>query len=397
MKSKLKTDALDLTSLCNGLVFFAPVSLLVRTTAGVSLSQFFLLQAIASTVVLIAEVPMGKLTDRIGYQPTLVLYQVFLLLARVCLLAAYLRCSFGLFVLQAVVEGTAAALASGTQSAYVYSVFPPERYAEKSAHIANFGTLGFFVSTLAYAVVYAAVGIQGLLLGTIAANGAAVLLALRIPRETKEPVRQTPEKRRSGGLTELFRHRKIWALLLVLAALNLGRILINFFYAEKLLQCGIHESWLTGIILGYSALEMLSERILARSRREKYGQLLVLFFLLSGAALGILGLSGAPVWVILFMLVLPLLLDIPSYLLGEIQNKIVDAAGRADSRAELLSVFNMGVNVTEILYLFGSSLLVNAGSAVCFVSLGVLMALAGVGAALLDKKKALFAPAEQQI
>ena len=31
---------------------------------------------------------------------------------------------------------------------------------------------------------------------------------------------------------------------------------------------------------------------------------------------------------------------------------IVDAAGREDNRAELLSVFNMGVNVTEIFYLF---------------------------------------------
>mgnify|MGYP000559136920 FL=1 len=31
MNAKLKTDALDLTSLLNGLVFFSPVSLLVRT------------------------------------------------------------------------------------------------------------------------------------------------------------------------------------------------------------------------------------------------------------------------------------------------------------------------------------------------------------------------------
>lgn len=42
MNAKLKTDALDLTSLLNGLVFFSPVSLLVRTTAGISLSQFFI-------------------------------------------------------------------------------------------------------------------------------------------------------------------------------------------------------------------------------------------------------------------------------------------------------------------------------------------------------------------
>lgn len=36
-----KWDALSAKALFNGLVFFAPVALLVRTTAGVSYSQFF--------------------------------------------------------------------------------------------------------------------------------------------------------------------------------------------------------------------------------------------------------------------------------------------------------------------------------------------------------------------
>ena len=34
-------DGLDLVSFFDGLVFFAPVALLVRTTAGVSAGQFF--------------------------------------------------------------------------------------------------------------------------------------------------------------------------------------------------------------------------------------------------------------------------------------------------------------------------------------------------------------------
>ena len=135
---------------------------------------------------------------------------------------------------------------------------------------------------------------------------------------------------------------------MILAALNIGRILINFFYAEKLQLCGINETWLAAIIMGYSAIQLLSERILARTKPEHYNQMMALFFILSGIALGVLGLVNVPVWTILFMLILPLFLDIPSYLLGEVQNSIVDAAGREDNRAELLSVFNMGVNVTEI-------------------------------------------------
>ena len=155
MNAKLKTDALDLTSLLNGLVFFSPVSLLVRTTAGISLSQFFILQAIMATMVLLTEIPLGKLTDRIGYKSTLVLYQIALLISRTCLLLAHVSCNYSLFILQAILEGTAASFSSGTQSGYIYIMFSKEHYAEKSAHVANYGTVGFFASTLAYAVLHA--------------------------------------------------------------------------------------------------------------------------------------------------------------------------------------------------------------------------------------------------
>ena len=166
MNAKLKTDALDLTSLLNGLVFFSPVSLLVRTTAGISLSQFFILQAIMATMVLLTEIPLGKLTDRIGYKSTLVLYQIALLISRTCLLLAHVSCNYSLFILQAILEGTAASFSSGTQSGYIYIMFSKEHYAEKSAHVANYGTVGFFASTLAYAVLYTLIGIKGLLLAT---------------------------------------------------------------------------------------------------------------------------------------------------------------------------------------------------------------------------------------
>ena len=378
MNAKLKTDALDLTSLLNGLVFFSPVSLLVRTTAGISLSQFFILQAIMATMVLLTEIPLGKLTDRIGYKSTLVLYQIALLISRTCLLLAHVSCNYSLFILQAILEGTAASFSSGTQSGYIYIMFSKEHYAEKSAHVANYGTVGFFASTLAYAVLYTLIGIKGLLLATIAANLVAVFTSLNIP------------------YPQLFQQKKIWMLLMILAALNIGRILINFFYAEKLQLCGINETWLAAIIMGYSAIQLLSERILARTKPEHYNQMMALFFILSGIALGVLGLVNVPVWTILFMLILPLFLDIPSYLLGEVQNSIVDAAGREDNRAELLSVFNMGVNVTEIFYLFGSSLLVSAGSTACFVILGAFMTVVGIGICLSVKSAWLLSLQEKK-
>ena len=54
--------------LMNGLVFFSPVALLIRTEAGLSLSQFFILQAIFSITIFVFEIPTGKITDIIGYK-----------------------------------------------------------------------------------------------------------------------------------------------------------------------------------------------------------------------------------------------------------------------------------------------------------------------------------------
>lgn len=377
MKQKWNMDALDLTALLSGLVFFAPVSLLVRTAAGVTLRQFFVLQAVVSLTTLLAELPCGHLTDCIGYQKTLALSQLVLLLARVSLLAAHESGSLALFALEAVLEGIAFSFSSGTQSAYIYTVFPKDRYAEKTAHTANFGTIGFLASTLAYAGLYAALGFRGLLLATAAANALALLAALRIPPELRIREKTAPVRPLGQSLRALLRGRGIAALLVVLGLLSLARLLVNFFYAEKLLQCGVPETWMTAVILGYSAVELLAEPVLRHTPRARQGGLMALFFVLSGAALCLLGGVKRTVPVLLTMLVLPFLLDVPDYLLGARQNALIDAADAGENRAELLSVFSMGLNAAEVFFLLGSSVIADAGAALCFTALGALLAAAG--------------------
>lgn len=315
---KLHMDPLDLTALCNGLVFFAPVALLVRSTAGVSTEQFFVLQALLSAVVLAAEVPSGWLTDRIGCQRTLVLYQLTNLGAKGLLLAAWHLHSLPLFVLEAVVEGLGSSLASGTRSAYLYRTLQPEPPC---------------------------------------------------------PAAQLDRRPRGLGLGELLRTGPVAALMMLLAALSMGRILVNFFYVEKLTACGLPESWMGPLILGYAGLELLCPRILGRIRQ---GRGLVGALILSGMVLGLLGLS-LPCWgTVALMLVLPLLLDLASCLLDQAENDQIDRLGRQEQRAELLSLFNMGVNLLEMEFLLGSSAVSALGSGVCFGVVGIGLAAAGL-------------------
>ncbi len=369
---KLHMDPLDLTALCNGLVFFAPVALLVRSTAGVSTEQFFVLQALLSAVVLATEVPSGWLTDRIGCQRTLVLYQLTNLGAKGLLLAAWHLHSLPLFVLEAVVEGLGASLASGTRSAYLYRTLPPEQYLIRLAQVDNWGTVGFLVSTVAYGALYRWGGL-GLLLGAttvVSALGAAA--AFRLQPEPPCPAAQLDRRPRGLGLGELLRTGPVAALMMLLAALSMGRLLVNFFYVEKLTACGLPESWMGPLILGYAGLELLCPRILGCGLPESWmgplilgyaglellcprilgrirqGRGLVGALILSGMVLGLLGLS-LPRWgTVALMLVLPLLLDLASCLLDQAENDQIDRLGRQEQRAELLSLFNMGVNLLEM-------------------------------------------------
>ncbi len=383
-----KTDHLDLLAFMNGLVFFAPVSLLVRTMAGISLSQFFMLQAILSFAILIFEVPAGKLTDKIGYRNTIILSQLMLLAARLLLMIAFMQKSFILFAAEAVVEGLAYSLISGTQDAYIYTMYSGEAYVRKSARIGNCGTVGFIISTISYAAIYHVTGIEGLLVSTAASCLLGLLASFGIKKEASVSEKESPaEGPGNHSLKMLFSGRTVLFVIL-LSAISIAGILISFFYVDKLQACGIDEEWLTAIILGYSAIELLAEKILNHIERKSYRWMFAMFFAICGLGMIAFGFADTAAVVIALMLIIPLLLDIPSYILGAIQNEMIDSMGQEEKRAEFLSVFNMGVNVLEIVFLFASSAVAGAGAAMCFVLAGLLFIVLGVisTGALKDKK-----------
>ena len=365
-------------SFFDGLVFFAPVSLLVRTSAGVTVSQFFLLQAAVSCTVLAAELPAGRLTDRIGYRSTIVLCEGGFLLARALLLAAFLRCSLPLFVLEAAVEGLAVSFESGTRSAYLYLTTPPEVYLTRTARVENWGTAGFIASTVCYAGLYAVWGLTGLLAATVCTSALAFLSALTLPQEPAHAASPAAELRPAAGLLRALRGKKALVLIATLAAVSMGQLLVNFFYADKLLACGLREEWMTPLILGYSALGLLCEPVLARIPAGRQAAALAGFFLSAGAAMTGLGAVRAAGPAVGLMLALPLLLRVPACLLERFENDLVDELGEGGRRAELLSAFNMSGSAFEVAFLVGSAALAAAGPAVCFGAAGLALILLGV-------------------
>ena len=369
---KLKFDSYDGVCFLNGLVFFAPVALLVRTQAGVSEHIFFLLQALLSGVIFLGEIPTGFITDKIGYRKSLILAQVLLFGARSLLLAAFVSRSLALFVVEAVVEGIAACFTSGTGSAYLYALYGENGYLAKTAHAGNFGTAGFIISTVAYAGIYKISGMEGLLITTVVTNIIAVVCSFFLRSESSKTV---IADRKEVQILAVFKNKKAFLFVISLAIFSIAWLLINFFYVEKLENCGLPVEWMSLIILIYSAVQMLAEPILEKLSVGKNGKsgrkkLLAVTAVTAGVAFLLFGVIKLRAAVLLLMLILPLLLNLPEYLLMDLENQFVDETECGSQRAATLSVLNMGVNLVEILTLSASAFLTKIGIQWCFVFVG---------------------------
>ena len=379
LMKKLKFDSYDGVCFLNGLVFFAPVALLVRTQAGVSEHIFFLLQALLSGVIFLGEIPTGFITDKIGYRKSLILAQVLLLGARSLLLAAFVSRSLVLFVVEAVVEGIAACFTSGTGSAYLYALYGENGYLAKTAHAGNFGTAGFIISTVAYAGIYKISGMEGLLITTVVMDIIAVVCSFFLRSESSKAV---IADRKEVQILAIFKNKKAFLFVISLAIFSIAWLLINFFYVEKLENCGLPVEWMSLIILSYSAVQMLAEPILGKLSDGKNGKssrekLPAVTAVTAGVAFLLFGVIKFRAAVLLLMLILPLLLNLPEYLLMDLENQFVDETECGSQRAATLSVLNMGVNLVEILTLSASAFLTKIGIQWCFVFVGCfLMAIA---------------------
>lgn len=376
---KLKFDSYDGVCFLNGLVFFAPVALLVRTQAGVSEHIFFLLQALLSGVIFLGEIPTGFITDKIGYRKSLILAQVLLFGARSLLLAAFVSRSLALFVVEAVVEGIAACFTSGTGSAYLYDLYGENGYLVKTAHAENFGTAGFIISTVAYAGIYKISGMEGLLITTVVMDIIAVVCSFFLRSESSKTI---IADRKEVQILAIFKNKKAFLFVISLAIFSIAWLLINFFYVEKLENCGLPVEWMSLIILSYSAVQMLAEPILGKlsdgkNGKSGRGKLPAVTAATAGVAFLLFGVVKFRAAVLLLMLILPLLLNLLEYLLMDLENQFVDETECGSQRAATLSVLNMGVNLVEILTLSASAFLTKIGIQWCFVFVGCfLMAIA---------------------
>lgn len=329
---------LRLINLFNGFVFYAPIALLLRTSKGITIVQFFILQIILYLTTCIMEIPCGWITDRIRYKKTIVLSTCLMVLARIQFIYAH---TFYIFALEAVLEGIAISFMSGTMNAYIYQRLGEHGFEKNISSIDNFGTIGFILSTILFFPLYKIGGMQVLIILTVMATILAFIMTFFLQDTYEESETNSIDRR-------VFKKSSFWKMSLYASVFSLGMIVINFFYVVKLNTLGVDEVYMSGIILLYSFVQLVVPRILDRLNRNQTEKNVKIFMGLGGLSFLILYFSNNIIVVIVLMAIVSTIILVPYYIFSRLQNNYIDQLNLRSNRATILSIFNMGNNIVSI-------------------------------------------------
>lgn len=351
----------------SSLVFYAPVALLIRTSRGVSISEFFILQAILSFGIFIFEIPFGMITDKIGYKNSIIISHFSMLLARIILLFSF---SFEFFVLESILEAVGFAFASGTIIGYEYEIIGEENFAVKSSVLGNYSTVGFIVSTISFYFMNKYFGQNFLIIFTIISTFISFLFTLFLEKE------KSFEKDDTKLNFKSILNKYLIIFMVFNGMISITFILINFFYVVILQNINLSENYMTFVILLYSVIGLLSPKIIKMFGEVKLKRNLFIFLTMSSVLLMSLILIKN-IFVILPMIFLPMLIGIVETYFSKVENRYVDSLNDKN-RATILSTFSMGANVVDFGFLFFSAKLAENSLNYSFIYVSILLLIFGL-------------------
>lgn len=347
----------------SALVFYAPVALFIRTSRGLSISEFFILQAILSFCIFIFEIPFGMITDKIGYKNSIIISHFSMLLARIILLFSF---CFGFFVLESILEAVSMAFESGTMSGYEYEIIGEENFVEKTSVLGNYSTIGFIISTISFYFINNYFGQNFLIIFTIISTFISFLFTLFFEKE-KIIEKSDNNKFRFKSIL----NTKLIVFMIFNGIISITFILINFFYVVILQNIKLSENCMTFIILLYSAVGLLSPKIIKIFGETKLKRNLFIF-LSASSILFISLISIKNIFVIIPMCCLPMLIGVIEAYFLKVENQYVDKLNEKN-RATILSTFSMGANFVDVGFLLVSSKLSETSLDYSFIFISILL------------------------
>lgn len=309
-----------------GMVFYAPVAVLYRQAAGVTVLQMTIIESISLLLSVALEIPWGIAAEKIGYRNTMIFCCLLYFVSKIIFWQAV---DFGGFLLERILLSVVCAGLSGCDTALLYRSCKGVDSQKVFGLYSSLGLAGLMVSALVYSLF---VGdnfrLAGLL--TVFSYGAAALLALSL-KEVGEPDERTPEPVSAGRVVlSVVKNKNL--ILFLLAAMLLEQthqavtVIVNQLQYQR---SGIAASWFGIILAGMNLLGLLgvfSKRYTARLGEKRAGGSLLLLTALSCVVLAltenpVLSVAGVALVHLAFSLFVPLQ--------TELQNRRVVTSARA--------------------------------------------------------------------
>ena len=172
---------------------------------------------------------------------------------------------------------------------------------------------------------------------------------------------------------------------------SLAFLLVNFFYVTILGELGMDETYMTAVILLYTAVQILIPWIIQKRKQLQKGRSRKHLNDILSSLAAVLVFAVGIAWTENFFVLIPMLLlpaalqllqiDVETY-----QNLCIDRKGLSKNRVTVLSGYSMVSNALEIGFLFGSSQIGTLGIRPLFWGLGILVLFA-MGIVVLLRRK----------
>lgn len=266
-----------------GMVFYASIATLYRTSAGLSLYQISIIESISYLLTVGLEIPWGIIADRIGYRATMVFCTVLYFLSKIVFWQAD---SFSMFLLERVMLSVVFSGLSGVDTSILY-LSDKENSQKVFSIYGALGTAGMILSSLITAVwIKDQYRLSGFL--TILPYAAAVVLVFFL-KEVKSSEKRQNLHEILATLNRTVHHRTLLFLVIGAGLLFESLHMIMVFLNQPIYTAaGMNTSWISFVFIGMTLiglLEVYSAPLTKRIGRKKTGMMLFLISDLSSVLL----------------------------------------------------------------------------------------------------------------
>ena len=323
-------------SFLQGMVFYASVAAIYRTTYGITLFEISLIEGINYALTILLEMPWGILADRIGYRKSMIVCSFLYFISKVIFYKAY---GLAMFLIERILLAFVFAGLTGVDSSIIYLSDPENSHRNFGYHSAC-GTIGMLLSSFIFAF-FIKDDLRMSAFATTIPYLLSFVLSLLL-KEVKEENRKTERPRVFSLLKAVLQNQRLIRLLISTALLTeTTHLLAVFLNQEKYLEIGLTLSQIGFISILMNLLDI--SNALSKKLSDLFGRNRLAIVILSLQCIFTLcvAFSSNAFLVILSFCMIDVLYGFFMSISSSIQHESIDS----DDRASLISANSMFIDI----------------------------------------------------